>query len=506
MAFFDRPIIDDASANNERSESAFRFFFNQASGFICRNDFPDKGCDFDVELISNGKDASNRRFGVQLKSVQNLPLLADGETISYSFETSRLGYLMNRLMGEGLFVIYDNANDLLYYELALNIYMNLMASRGNGDWQQLEKVNVHLSTRNVINQAALGKIHNYFSSRFDQAALFMNSHGHQHGLDIAANNQHTRYKIDDIEQLRKLLLDHGGNTVNINRTSTDSIFLDLNYLKRTGDKSSPTGDIDRNTFKFENITDYNVSINANELGQYSFNLSLNFEVGFVEPLAKPLADLLDKASEIAENIIKHCSAKLYKVLDMKLPDELLLNLPALVLHEIGDGIIKGTSTIIDVFKVDSKNINALEAVTIIYRNKVDFESNVFSIRLNNALSEDWSIFIILNELAKIYCELQLNLRYPQDEVAISWFKNPPPLSEITINENNYVGILSFFIAINLMMPKSHWRQFRLLTFNRDKETLLKEAANLIKIPNIIIKIFADKMLLHYTAFGNANTY
>jgi len=81
MAFHDCPIIDPHSLNSELSEIAVKNILNQSTGFIYRPDIPDKGCDFDLELIIEGVDATNRRFGIQIKSVETLPLLSDGKII-----------------------------------------------------------------------------------------------------------------------------------------------------------------------------------------------------------------------------------------------------------------------------------------------------------------------------------------------------------------------------------------------------------------------------------------
>lgn len=105
MAFSDNPIIDQYSRNSEESELNLRKFLNQNSGFICRPDVPDMGCDFDVELIKGG--SSNWRFPIQLKSIEAPEIINDGKFISYSFKTSRLGYLMRRIPAMGMVVLYS---------------------------------------------------------------------------------------------------------------------------------------------------------------------------------------------------------------------------------------------------------------------------------------------------------------------------------------------------------------------------------------------------------------
>jgi len=93
MAFDDLPEIDQSSKNSDLSERRFTDLLNPHTGFICRTDVPDKGCDFDVELIVEKSGASNWRFPTQLKSSEEMTIIEDGGVISYPFKTSRLGYL-----------------------------------------------------------------------------------------------------------------------------------------------------------------------------------------------------------------------------------------------------------------------------------------------------------------------------------------------------------------------------------------------------------------------------
>jgi hypothetical protein len=66
------PQIDVSSINSNLSAVRLYSYLNQANGFIAREDVPDKGGDFYVELILQNKDVFNWRFALQLKSVQNL--------------------------------------------------------------------------------------------------------------------------------------------------------------------------------------------------------------------------------------------------------------------------------------------------------------------------------------------------------------------------------------------------------------------------------------------------
>ena len=117
MAFNDLPNVDTYSKNADKSETKLRELLSQENNFICRQDVPDKGCDFDVELINNDR-ALNWRFPIQIKSMEKLNLINNNQFISYSFETSRLGYLLRRPISGGLIVFYSLQENKCFYEYA----------------------------------------------------------------------------------------------------------------------------------------------------------------------------------------------------------------------------------------------------------------------------------------------------------------------------------------------------------------------------------------------------
>src|SRR6202035_3823717 len=135
MAFTDSPIIDQYARNSEKSERRVRDFINQETGFICRQEVPDKGCDFDVELILNGKECSSWKFPIQLKSVEKLQLVEDQPFIALSFETSRLDYLMRRIHAMGIIIFYSVEEDRCFYDFVDKIYTRLMEERESEDWK-----------------------------------------------------------------------------------------------------------------------------------------------------------------------------------------------------------------------------------------------------------------------------------------------------------------------------------------------------------------------------------
>lgn len=208
MAFFDKPIVDKSSVNSEISEQKLATLLNQKNGFICRKDTPDKGVDFDVELIVEN-NASGWRFPLQLKSVQHPTLIDKGAFISYAFETSRLGYLMSRLPAMGLLVLYAVDTDSLYYDFIDKIYERLMEERGNTDWYANDKVNIKIPVSNHLTIEATTAIHEIFVKRFRQAAVMQQSHGAKYDLPSINLTGAFQYDFYNPDHVKKLLHDHG---------------------------------------------------------------------------------------------------------------------------------------------------------------------------------------------------------------------------------------------------------------------------------------------------------
>ncbi|NII26114.1 DUF4365 domain-containing protein [Pseudoflavitalea sp. X16] len=158
MSFYDRPLIDTAAENSERSVNALRQHFQAANGFIAREDIPDKGCDFMMEIIAK-KQSTNWRFPVQLKSIENPVTIQEGRYISYPFELSRLKYLLDYKPVVGLIVFYAVREDKFYFEYAEKIYYRLKDLHPDDAWQQQDKANIHIPIENELTTHARQRIH-----------------------------------------------------------------------------------------------------------------------------------------------------------------------------------------------------------------------------------------------------------------------------------------------------------------------------------------------------------
>lgn len=205
MAFDELPKIDRAALNSDQSAIELQKILNQNASFILRVDVPDLGCDFDVELVKDTSGASNWRFPLQLKSIENPALIEDGKFISYSFKTSRLGYLLRRHPSFGLIVLYDVQTSLLYYDYADEVYLRLMEERAGDDWKANEMVNIHIPATNILNPFTAILLHKKFLSRFEQGALMQASQGAKYGLPAINLEPKVGFDFNNLDDVKQAL-------------------------------------------------------------------------------------------------------------------------------------------------------------------------------------------------------------------------------------------------------------------------------------------------------------
>lgn len=205
MAFHELPKIDRPAINSDQSAKDLVTVLNMGAGFILRVDVPDFGCDFDIELINEQSDASNWRFPLQLKSIENISLVQDGQFLSYSFKTSRLGYLIRRQPACGLVVLYDVKTKALFYDYADLIYLRLMEERGSDDWKVNDHVNILVPAANILNAQSAEEIRKKFIWRFEQGTLMQSSHGAKYGLPAINLEPKSGYDFNNIDDVKKAL-------------------------------------------------------------------------------------------------------------------------------------------------------------------------------------------------------------------------------------------------------------------------------------------------------------
>lgn len=187
MAFDDLPQIDPPSEHDDEAKNRLAAIFSQKAGFISREQVPDKGNDYLVELIEH-RSAKNRHFCLQLKSVENPVLIDEGSTISFSWLTSRMGYIMRNEPIYGILVIYDVSSGKLYYEYVYELYQKLMERETDG-WKANQYVNVHVPVANVLDSGAASKIHLKYLRQFNNLSKMVADHGASYNLPVVKMGQ-----------------------------------------------------------------------------------------------------------------------------------------------------------------------------------------------------------------------------------------------------------------------------------------------------------------------------
>lgn len=183
MAFNDSPEIDIYSKNSEESVLALKQFFLQKAGFIVREENPDKGVDFDVELILNNQ-ASGFKFAIQLKSVQKAKFLTKEETqyVAYRIKTSRLGYLCKRSPGYGLIIIYDDESKTSYFDYVENIVKTLDLIANDDAWRENDTVTMYINSDMILDPSSVAELHHIMINRRDSHQNMYAKHASEFGL------------------------------------------------------------------------------------------------------------------------------------------------------------------------------------------------------------------------------------------------------------------------------------------------------------------------------------
>jgi len=184
MAFNDYPIVDDSAKASENSVLAVRCIFKKENGFISREPTPDYGVDFEVELIMDGNAVSGWQFPIQIKSSQNLEVILHEQKkyVSYSFKTSRIGYLCRRAPTYGIIIIYDDKNDMAYYDYVEKIVLRIKEQRGSDDWKQQDNVTINIPLENVLSEGKVLAVHKKLCVRFQNHQTMISSHGQSYDI------------------------------------------------------------------------------------------------------------------------------------------------------------------------------------------------------------------------------------------------------------------------------------------------------------------------------------
>jgi hypothetical protein len=132
--------------------------------------------DYGIDLIlwtynENGEVESGQVF-LQLKATDDLPLLADGQTIAFSVQHADLELWLTETMPY-ILVVYDARTEVAYW-LYIQAYFERLA---DFDLSQIgETFTVHLSTENRLSEATIREFRR-FKQRVRQQAEGVIHHG-----------------------------------------------------------------------------------------------------------------------------------------------------------------------------------------------------------------------------------------------------------------------------------------------------------------------------------------
>lgn len=208
MSFNNLPKVDRSAEKESLSKNALREHFQEQNGFIAREDHPDKGCDFLVEIITDGS-ATNWRFPVQLKSSDKFTLIKGDKFISYSFELSRLRYLLEHRPYVGMVILYSVPDNVLYYDYAIAIHHRLKDQYSDDSWKNQEKANIHIPVTNILNISSRTEIHKRVIDTFNNFHQLLDAHSSGHYLGILDTSIGKYNSTDPIRDATTLLTEHG---------------------------------------------------------------------------------------------------------------------------------------------------------------------------------------------------------------------------------------------------------------------------------------------------------
>lgn len=194
--------------NSARSERRLNDWLNEDFQFILRKEVPDKGCDYMGELLE-GSGATNLKFPVQLKSIQQPEFVSSGTYISYPMLTSRLGYMLNLLPTTGIIVLYSVEANLLYYDFSDKVFQRIKDDRSTDDWVQQDYVNIRIPVSNCFTPEVMQDLHITLMKRFDNAARMQTAYGERYELPVVEILGTASFDFNNKEHLKRTLKEFG---------------------------------------------------------------------------------------------------------------------------------------------------------------------------------------------------------------------------------------------------------------------------------------------------------
>ena len=217
MAFNDLPELDGNAVRCEESVLYIRQTFSMKYGFISRDQNPDYGIDFLVELVSESGGATSKDFAVQIKScIESKTIeISNDKFIALEFKTSRLGHLCRRLPAYGIIVFHDIKNNTVYYDFVENLVNRATMERNGEEWKEGKDVTIHFPIANILNQQTAKSIYDIYTQRFKNNDLLTAIHGPFFDIPFLASGMGKQGTID-YSNPAQFLQTYGGYLINHN--------------------------------------------------------------------------------------------------------------------------------------------------------------------------------------------------------------------------------------------------------------------------------------------------
>lgn len=221
MGFENDPSVDESAKRSEESVNAVRGWFTRKRGFILREENPDYGVDFDVELMSDESGASSKKFAIQIKSTANAKKVTYEGTkfLALPFKTSRLGYLCRRPPAYGIIVLYDEKTGNCHYDYVEEIIARLDTPNLREGWRDQETVTILLPPEPLTIDAVV-QIHKKITARHLNGLRLLSEYGNRFSIPVLESERQKDKPLFDInnpDEVAQTLEKHGGWLFNSQR-------------------------------------------------------------------------------------------------------------------------------------------------------------------------------------------------------------------------------------------------------------------------------------------------
>jgi Domain of unknown function (DUF4365) len=238
MSFYDFPKIDKNAERSEESVIKTREIFSKKNGFISREVGVD---DYGVDIFSELKvdqGASLYNFPIQIKSTKRAQFIfKDGvKILKLPFSTSRLGYLHRHTNLSAIIVLYEESNNLLFYQFAYDVINQILTEQKDDKWKDQQTVRVSFDSNNTLDKESIGYIFNRIYTTITKINEIIRNHFSQIDLNFPLlDKRQFEPEPNKISKMVQYLLESGNILFN-DRKYTELIELIEQLPKKEADR------------------------------------------------------------------------------------------------------------------------------------------------------------------------------------------------------------------------------------------------------------------------------